>query len=234
MKLTLIGILLGLTAFTTYAQCDGCGPVAGERLDYCYKNPAFADKCAMFTDKATYFHLQNGKKSRKVAMPALTNVILGVATEADFVFKSLAALANDPKLKLTASDILFLTKAVEAWGTEARKYGYQTEASGLGIRILNEGTGPLPEVGKLVKVNYAGYLEDGKKFDSSFDRGEPIEFPLGQGRVIKGWDEGIAKLKIGTKAILKIPAELGYGARGAGGAIPPNATLYFIVEVVGQ
>ena len=81
-------------------------------------------------------------------------------------------------------------------------------------------------------VHYTGYLTNGSKFDSSRDRGEPIEFPLGRGRVIKGWDEGIATMKVGEKRRLIIPPHLGYGARGAGNAIPPNATLIFDTELV--
>jgi FKBP-type peptidyl-prolyl cis-trans isomerase len=108
-----------------------------------------------------------------------------------------------------------------------------TTPSGLKIEILKEGTGPKPQPGQTVSVHYTGTLPDGKKFDSSRDRGEPISFPLGQGRVIRGWDEGIAQLKIGSRAKLTIPPQLGYGARGAGGVIPPNATLIFDVELLG-
>jgi peptidylprolyl isomerase len=107
-----------------------------------------------------------------------------------------------------------------------------TTASGLKYVILQEGSGEKPESGSLVEVHYTGTLEDGTKFDSSYDRGEPIQFPLGKGQVIKGWDEGIALLNVGSKARLIIPPELGYGAQGAGNVIPPNATLIFEVELV--
>jgi peptidylprolyl isomerase len=106
-------------------------------------------------------------------------------------------------------------------------------ASGLTFIITKHGTGPLAKAGDTVSVHYTGTLTDGTKFDSSRDRGEPIEFPLGKGRVIKGWDEGIAKMHVGDQAILIIPPSIGYGSRGAGGVIPPDATLIFIVELVG-
>ena len=107
-----------------------------------------------------------------------------------------------------------------------------TTPSGLTIITEKEGSGPKPQSGQTVSVHYAGYLTSGKKFDSSFDRNEPIQFPIGTGRVIKGWDEGIMLLNVGTRAKLIIPPELAYGARGAGGVIPPNATLIFDVELL--
>lgn len=109
-----------------------------------------------------------------------------------------------------------------------------TTPSGLTYVVTRRGTGQQLKSGDVVSVHYTGLLTNGTKFDSSLDRGEPISFPLGAGRVIKGWDEGVAQLRVGDQATLIIPAQLGYGARGAGGgAIPPDATLIFIVEVVG-
>ena len=105
-------------------------------------------------------------------------------------------------------------------------------ASGLEYIEIEAGTGAQAEAGKTVSVHYTGKFQDGKVFDSSISRGEPISFPLGKGNVIKGWDEGIALMKVGGKAQLIIPPHLAYGERGASGAIPPNATLVFDVELV--
>lgn len=109
----------------------------------------------------------------------------------------------------------------------------QTTASGLQYEDMQVGTGPSPQPGQTVTVHYTGWLKDGNKFDSSVDRGRPFEFTIGQGQVIKGWDEGVMSMKTGGKRRLVIPPELGYGQRGAPGAIPPNATLVFEVELLG-
>jgi peptidylprolyl isomerase len=112
-----------------------------------------------------------------------------------------------------------------------------TTASGLQYTDSVEGTGASPEKGQTCVMHYTGWLyengQKGAKFDSSVDRGQPFEFPIGAGRVIAGWDEGVASMRVGGKRTLIIPPSLGYGARGAGGAIPPNATLMFDVELLG-
>jgi peptidylprolyl isomerase len=112
-----------------------------------------------------------------------------------------------------------------------------TTASGLQITDIKAGTGATPKTGQTCVMHYTGWLyengQKGKKFDSSVDRGEPFEFPIGMRRVIAGWDEGVATMKVGGKRTLIIPPALGYGARGAGGVIPPNATLIFEVELLG-
>ena len=105
-----------------------------------------------------------------------------------------------------------------------------TTASGLQYEVLTEGTGPKPKATDTVTVHYKGTLTNGKVFDSSYDRGEPISFPLD--RVIKGWTEGLQLMSVGSKYRLTIPSQLGYGAAGAGGVIPPNATLIFEVELL--
>jgi peptidylprolyl isomerase len=107
-----------------------------------------------------------------------------------------------------------------------------TTASGLQYWDIVVGSGATAASGKTVKVHYSGFLTTGQKFDSSRDRGEPFSFPLGAGQVIKGWDEGVAGMKVGGQRQLRIPPGLGYGAAGAGGAIPPNATLIFDVELL--
>jgi peptidylprolyl isomerase len=108
--------------------------------------------------------------------------------------------------------------------------------SGLQYRDTKEGDGPTPETGQVCVVHYTGWLwengEKGKKFDSSVDRDDPLEFPVGKRRVIAGWDEGVASMKVGSKRELLIPPDLGYGPRGFPGAIPPNSTLFFEVELL--
>jgi FKBP-type peptidyl-prolyl cis-trans isomerase FkpA len=141
-----------------------------------------------------------------------------------------AALAVAP----AAADDVKPTPAPEA----AKKSESKMKAtpSGLQYEDIKEGTGPSPKPGQICVMDYTGWLWEngakGKKFDSSVDRGTPFEFPIGRGRVIKGWDEGVATMKVGGKRVLLIPAQLGYGSSGAGGVIPPNATLLFEVELI--
>ena len=124
-------------------------------------------------------------------------------------------------------------KIIKKMTNDPIKNAAVTTASGLTYIITKQGAGVQLKAGDNVIINYTGLLTSGQKFDSSLDRNEPFVFPLGTGRVIKGWDEGIQKLHVGDHATLIIPSNLAYGSRGAGGVIPPDATLIFIVEVVG-
>lgn len=115
---------------------------------------------------------------------------------------------------------------------EATTNEIQSTKSGLQFIDLTVGSGDVPETGKKVTVHYTGWLSNGKKFDSSRDRNSPFTFVIGFGQVIKGWDDGVATMRVGGKRKLIIPAELGYGKRGAGSVIPPNAELIFDVELL--
>jgi peptidylprolyl isomerase len=132
--------------------------------------------------------------------------------------------------------ILLALATVPLASQHARAAGEITTPSGLRIIDLKPGTGSMPQAGQTVTVNYTGWLlvdgKKGKKFDSSLDRSQPFSFTLGQGQVIKGWDEGVATMHVGGKRTLIIPPDLGYGATGAGDVIPPGATLIFDVDLL--
>jgi peptidylprolyl isomerase len=159
------------------------------------------------------------------------------------IIKSGARSAAVSRILAACSCVAFLVlparadeKAAPA-AAEKKESKMKTTPSGLQYEDTKEGTGASPKTGQTCVMHYTGWLWEngakGKKFDSSLDSGKPFEFPLGQGRVIKGWDEGVATMKIGGKRTLLIPPGLGYGARGAGGVIPPNSTLLFEVELLG-
>ncbi|WP_095069626.1 peptidylprolyl isomerase [Chryseobacterium taklimakanense] len=141
---------------------------------------------------------------------------------------------NDGKAKIQENNKNFAAKQEEAAKKEldVLKAGMETTPSGLMYKINKKGTGKKAERGNTVSVHYAGRLTNGNEFDNSFKRGEPIEFPVGAGMVIRGWDEGLLMLNEGDEARFLIPPDLGYGARGAGGVIPPNAWLIFDVQLV--
>lgn len=144
-------------------------------------------------------------KNRILTLLLMASVVFSATAQ-----KSQSKKATTPKLKLNVE---------------------QTTASGLKVKLLQQGKGPQAMPGLTVSVHYTGTLMDGKKFDSSRDRGQPIKFKLGEGRVIKGWEEGIAMLKVGDKALFTIPPSIGYGDRDMG-VIPPNSTLQFEVELM--
>jgi len=136
-----------------------------------------------------------------------------------------------------AAALSVATTGVIAMSEAADAQPVTTTPSGLKIIDIKVGTGPAPKPGQTCMMNYTGWLYEndkkGAKFDSSLDRNQPFSFPIGQHQVIAGWDEGVATMKVGGKRTLIIPPALGYGARGAGGVIPPNATLIFDVELLG-
>jgi hypothetical protein len=211
-KVGAIMVLMVLSATVVWAQ---------GAEDYAFEHEGFSEMKALFWEKSTTFRLLHGKRTLEVP--------IGSSGSIDY----LVSLAGDKKLKLTAKEAFFIGQALPAWEVAKVKIGFDFAENGLGIKILSMGSGEKPQNGQTVVVHYTGTLEDGTEFDSSVRRGTPFEFPLGQGRVIKGWDLGIAELPVGTRAILWIPADLGYGSRGAGGVIKPGATLLFEVELLG-
>ncbi|MGC1777253.1 MAG: FKBP-type peptidyl-prolyl cis-trans isomerase [Xanthobacteraceae bacterium] len=142
-----------------------------------------------------------------------------------------------PRLRVIAALLFAITAGVLVTASPPAWAQHVTmTADGLGIIDTKVGTGATPKAGQTVVVDYTGWLYDngkrGKKFDSSVDRGQPFDFPLGKGQVIPGWDEGVASMKVGGERTLIIPPSLGYGSSGAGGVIPPNATLLFDVKLL--
>lgn len=237
-----MGFLILLIAFAAginlRAQCEGCKSVAGEVIDFCFVEPGRPDHCVQFTEDADYFYYQSPKVNKGVPvkfwfpdddLPTDTDYWVGIET-------------TNKKLKLSPRDLFIMEHGVEVWREMegVRKWDktcinsdYTLLPSGLAFKPLVEGTGKLPEKGKKVAVHYTGYLENGKKFDSSFDRKQSFQFTIGVGQVIKGWDEGLAMMKVGSRYLLRIPPQLGYGQAGAGGGqIPPNATLIFDVQLL--
>jgi peptidylprolyl isomerase len=155
--------------------------------------------------------------------------------------KTLSMLLTGAAIALVAlpvsADEKVQTTASAAAPEKKKESKMVTTPSGLKYEDTKEGTGPSPKNGQKCSMHYTGWLWEnetkGKKFDSSLDRGAPFEFRIGQGEVIRGWDEGVATMKVGGKRTLIISPGLGYGSRGAAGAIPPNATLIFEVELLG-
>lgn len=168
--------------------------------------------------------------------PALA-LVLAACTAQDQTPDTAATTGTTPVATATAATTAAETTTPAAstgaqMDTFAMPANLLTTPSGLQYTIDRPGTGPQPQPGQTVSVHYSGWLTDGTPFDSSRDRGTPFEFPIGAGRVIKGWDEGVMAMKVGEVRTLVIPASLGYGAGGRG-PIPPNATLVFKVELLG-
>lgn len=218
---TLLCIAPWAHAQTPAAPADSF-PIPGTSLiaDYLFEDAAFGGQQVYFLAKDSLCYYYRGK-GKTLALP-----VLEAATPADVLP---VALSN--KLK-KAEQALFLLAAYTAWDTIKFNIGMTVLENGLAYRIDNEGTGRAPQAGDKVRVHYKGYLDNGRVFDSSFERNEPIEFILGENRVIQGWEQGIPYFKVGSSGTLRIPPELGYGAQGAGGVIPPGATLFFDIEVL--
>ena len=232
-----------MTWALSMGQCERCSTAPGFDKDFCFTDEAMPGYCAQFKlgEKHFYFQQKYNKAPRKLSLPESLNL------------KSMLAFVNNKANKVKkAQDILFIKSAMEAWnqkkvdlvaekaaeeiftGTDFEGMTFEEKyASGLKIHVVNRGDGPLPKRGQTVRVHYRGYLTSGKIFDESYKRGQSFSFPLGMGRVIKGWDEGIAQLPVGSRALLYLPASIAYGNRGAGSDIPPGATLIFDVVLMG-
>lgn len=170
------------------------------------------------------------EKGSKVSFNVKMNKIQTIETAMKDYEEKMAQMQKDAaeaEIKYTAIDDSLITDYASK-----NNLNVQKTSSGLQYVVTQQGKGKKPSAGDTVKVHYTGKLLDGTVFDSSVERGEPIEFPLGEGNVIPGWDEGIALLNEGSKATLLIPSRLAYGTRGAGGVIPPNSVLLFEVELV--
>lgn len=168
---------------------------------------------------------------------SIISILLIIGVCAGFAFSQTKKRAAARTTKTTpvrkATPTKTTTRKTTMTTTTTPKSPAVTTASGLTYIITQNGAGAQLKAGDTVAVHYTGLLTNGQKFDSSLDRGEPISFQLGAGRVIKGWDEALQNLRVGDRATLIIPPAIGYGSRGAGGVIPPDATLIFIIEVVG-
>lgn len=232
--LTLIFALGG--TFALSAQCDGCPHIGGELIDYCYQEVELPKRCVQFTEDSNTFYYQdnNRKKSSPMKLPLPSDLLRPTSGY-------LMGLDPDQKLKLSAADLLLIEHGIDLWLVleGIRKWdmsivgsGYTLLPSGLAYKPVILGKGKTPEKGKRINVHYTGYLENGKKVDSSFDKKQSFQFTLGLGQVIKGWDEGLAIMTVGSRYLLRIPPALGYGRAGAGGVIPPDATLYFDIQLI--
>jgi hypothetical protein len=234
----LILILAFAAAINLRAQCEGCKSVAGEVIDFCFIESDWPDHCVQFTEDAAYFYYQSPTFNKGIPLK-LQFPDDQQATHTNYF---VALYENHQKLKLGPRDLLIMEHGLDLWREMegVRKWDkacvfseYTFLPSGLAYKPLVEGKGKFPEKGKNVTVHYTGYLESGKKFDSSYDRKQSFQFTLGAGQVIKGWDEGLAIMRVGGRYLLRIPPQLGYGQAGAGGGqIPPNATLIFDIQLL--
>ncbi len=238
MRKGLLTLVLALAGpFCMQAQCDGCKPIAGELVDFCFQEDGLANRCVQFTEDSNSFYYQDNNRKKAVPMKFALPADLGKCSTT-----YLLGLDPEQKLRLAGADLLLIEhgialwrqmEGIRKWDMSVINAGFSIMESGLAYKPLVIGTGRLPEKGKRVNVHYTGYLESGKKFDSSLDKKQSYQFALGLGQVIKGWDEGISIMTVGSRYLLKVPPALGYGQAGAGGGlIPPNATLYFDVRLI--
>jgi hypothetical protein len=239
MKTGFLILILGIFgAIQLPGQCEGCQSVAGEVIDFCFIESEWPDRCVQFTEDHKYFYYQSPRvKNGQPIKFYFPEDDQAIGTE---YFAGLAT--NHKKLKLGHHDILILEHGVEQWRQleGLRKWdmkyvnsGYTVLPSGLAYKPLRAGAGKLPLKGNLVTVHYTGYLESGYKFGSSLDGKQSFQFILGNAEVIKGWEEGILTMQVGSRNLLRIPPHLGYGQAGAGaGEIPPNSTLYFDIQLL--
>jgi len=208
-------------SWTLTAQAQDCKrcPKANSEADYCYKNSLFPNQCARFSATSDFFYVYNQKrKILKLRVPENRT-------------RYLLKIARNKKLKLASSDILFLDKALYEWENRHFTAGFDTTSLGIGLKIMRKGKGTIAEEGKKIRFEYVGKFEDGHIFDSSLEQKIPHEGMLGAGKLIRGLDEGLVGLRVGTKAVLRIPPHLAYGNRSYG-KIPAGATLYYEVFIL--
>ncbi len=211
-------ILLGVWQTLTAQDCQNC-PKTNEKTDFCYKNTDFPKQCARFSQTADLFYVYNQKqKVIKLRIPENPTPYL-------------IQLAENKKLKFAISDILFIQKALDYWENRPFTEGFDTTKLGIGIKIIQEGKGKIAQKNQKIRFRYIGKFEDGHIFDSSLERKTPYEGILGEGKLIKGLDEGLVGLQVGTKALLKIPPKLGYGEQSYG-KIPAGTTLYYEIFIL--
>ena len=222
MGLFKITLFVSVFVFCFMANSQDCPKrnMTSYSVDFCFTDSLYGDNILYFSQDASYF-LFEGKKQK----------VREIKFSGGFNELDLIEIASNKKNKLSGVDVLLVEKGIMAWEVAKKRLGFQFFEGGLGIKILREGSGEFPKNGQPVDVHYEGVLENGEVFGSSYDRGRPFTFNLGMGSVIAGWDQGVAKLKKGSKAILWIPPSLGYGSRPVG-PIPANSTLFFEIEVL--
>jgi FKBP-type peptidyl-prolyl cis-trans isomerase len=196
------------------------GTGLAQEPDFVYTHPAHPTGRASFRANQPQFEYYAGNHRLSLTIPT-------ERTTAAFI-----ELAKQGGNKLTATDMCVIMEALVKWDSAKVYVGTTRLPNGLAYRIDTPGSGATLQNGQNISVHYRGRLPNGQVFDSSFERGQPISLVLGQGRVIQGWEQGLLHFKVGSKGVLVIPPDLGYGMRGAPPVIPPGATLIFDIEVV--